>query len=96
MALKLANYQKKAAESVKAFWGNRDAAHKKQIEAGKAEAGSRGAVTAGKNMDGFVALLIDLIKANGLKNATIIRQGRIPSPCPDSFARQKCGTCWCC
>jgi hypothetical protein len=34
MALNLANYQKKAAESVKAFWGNREAARQKQIEAG--------------------------------------------------------------
>ena len=58
MALNLANYQENAAESVKAFWGNRDAALKKQIEAGKSDAGSRGAVTGGKNMDGFVALLI--------------------------------------
>jgi hypothetical protein len=47
MPLNLANYQKKATESVKAFWGNRDAARQKQIEAGKVDAGSRGAVTAG-------------------------------------------------
>ncbi len=89
MALKLANYQKKATESVKAFWGNRDAAHKKQIEAGKSDAGSRGAVTAGKNMDGFVALLIDLIEANGLKDATIIREGRIPLTLPGYFRPTK-------
>lgn len=89
MALNLANYQKKAADSVKAFWGNRDAAHKKQIEAGKSDAGSRGAVTAGKNMDGFVALLIDLVKANGLKNATIIREGRIPLTLPGYFRPTK-------
>jgi hypothetical protein len=89
MALNLANYQKKASESVKAFWGNRDAAHKKQIEAGKSDAGSRGAVTGGKNMDGFVALLIDLIKANGLKHATIVREGRIPLTLPGYFRPTK-------
>lgn len=89
MPLKLANYQKKATESVKAFWGNRNAARQKQIEAGKADAGSRGAVTAGKNMDGFVALLIDLIKANGLKDATIIREGRIPLTLPGYFRPTK-------
>lgn len=89
MALKLANYQKKAMESVKAFWGNRDAAHKKQNEAGKSDAGSRGAVTAGKNMDGFVAMLIDLIEANGLKDATIIREGRIPLTLPGYFRPTK-------
>lgn len=89
MPLNLANYQKKATESVKAFWGNRDAARQKQIEAGKVDAGSRGAVTAGKNMDGFVALLIDLIKANGLKDATIIREGRIPLTLPGYFRPTK-------
>ncbi len=47
MPLNLANYQKKAAASVKAFWGNRDAARQKQIEAGKVDAGTRGSVTGG-------------------------------------------------
>ena len=89
MPLNLANYQKKAAESVKAFWGNRDAARQKQIEAGKIDAGSRGAVTAGKNMDGFVALMIDLIKVNGLKDATVIREGRIPLTLPGYFRPTK-------
>lgn len=89
MALNLANYEKKAAQSVKAFWGNRDAARQKQIEAGKVDAGSRGAVTGGKNMDGFVALMIDLIKANGLKDATIVREGRIPLTLPGYFRPTK-------
>ena len=89
MALNLANYQENAAESVKAFWGNRDAALKKQIEAGKSDAGSRGAVTGGKNMDGFVALLIELVKANGLTDATIIREGRIPLTLPGYFRPTK-------
>jgi type II restriction enzyme len=89
MGLNLANYEKKAAESVKAFWGNRAAARKKQMEAGKSDAGSRGSVTGGKNMDGFVALMIDLIEANGLKDATVIREGRIPLTLPGYFRPTK-------
>jgi hypothetical protein len=89
MALDLANYHTKAKDSVKAFWGNREAAHRKQIEAGKADAGSRGAVTGGKNMDGFAALLIDLVEANGLKDATIIREGRITLTLPGYFRPTK-------
>ena len=89
MALNLANYEKKATQSVKAFWGNRAAARQKQIEAGKTDAGSRGAVTAGKNMDGFVALMIDLVKANGLTDATIVREGRIPLTLPGYFRPTK-------
>ena len=38
MALNLANYEKKAAASVKTFWRNRNAAHKKQIQSGKSDA----------------------------------------------------------
>jgi hypothetical protein len=69
MAINLANYKRKARDSVKAFWGNREAARQKQIEAGKADQGERAAVTAGKNMDGFIALMIDLVEANGLGDA---------------------------
>jgi hypothetical protein len=71
MPLDLADYESKAKEAVKAFWGNRAAAIKKQREAGKLDAGTRGAVTAGKNMDGFLVLISDIIKANGLAHATI-------------------------
>ena len=54
-----------------AFWGNREKARQKQIEAGKVDAGERAGVTAGKNMDGFIALVIDLVRANGLGHADI-------------------------
>jgi hypothetical protein len=73
MALELTNYEQKARDSVKAFWGNRAAARQKQIEAGNVDQGERAAVTGGKNMDGFVALVLDLIVANGLPNAKIQR-----------------------
>lgn len=89
MPLDLANFEVKAKDSVKAFWGNRDAALKKQIEAGKVDAGSRGAVTGGKNMDGFVALMMDLVVANGLTGARIIREGRIPLTLPGYFRPTK-------
>ena len=89
MSLNLADYQNKAKKAVKAFWGNRDAAQIKQLQTGKTDAGSRGAVTGGKNMDGFVSLLIELIKANGLKDADIIRDGRIQLTLPGYFRPTK-------
>jgi hypothetical protein len=73
MALNLVNYRRKVPESVKAFWGNREAAKKKQIESGKSDQGERASVTAGKNMDGFLALILDVIQANGLANANIYK-----------------------
>ena len=54
-----------------AFWGNREKARQKQIEAGTVDPGERAGVTAGKNMDGFIALVIDIVKANGLEHAAI-------------------------
>lgn len=57
-----------------AFWGNREKARQKQIEAGKTDQGERAGVTAGKNMDGFLALVIDLVEANGLAHAEIHQQ----------------------
>lgn len=77
MSLDLANYQDKAREAVKAFWGNREAARQKQIESGKADQGERAGVTAGKNMDGFLALAKDVVKLNGLDQAEICLQRRV-------------------
>lgn len=71
MTLNLAGYETKARDSVMAFWGNRDKAAQKQRESGKVDQGTRGSVTAGNNMDGFIALVIDLVKANGLAHAEI-------------------------
>jgi len=71
MALDLVDYEQKAHEAVKAFWGNRKAARQKQIESGKADQGERAGVTAGKNMDGFLALVLDIVRANGLAHAEI-------------------------
>ncbi|MGF6978081.1 hypothetical protein QFZ94_006596 [Paraburkholderia sp. JPY465] len=71
MALELVDYERKARDAVMAFWGNREKAKQKQIEAGTVDQGERAGVTGGKNMDGFIALVIDLIKANGLAHASI-------------------------
>ena len=71
MALDLVDYEQKAHDAVKAFWGNRQAARQKQIESGKSDQGERAGVTAGKNMNGFLALVLDVVHANGLAHAEI-------------------------
>lgn len=73
MTIDLVDYEAKTREAVQAFWGNREQARRKQIEAGRVDAGERGAVTAGKNMDGFIALVIAIVQANGLADAEIHR-----------------------
>lgn len=77
MPLDLVDYQTKTREAVQAFWGNREKARQKQIEAGKVDAGERSGVTAGKNMDGFISLIIDLVNANGLSHAVIHQKRRL-------------------
>ena len=78
MALHLANYQKKATDSIRAFWANRGKTNAQKAKTGKGGAG-------GKNMDGFVALLTDLVAANGPLDATVIRDGLTPLTLPGYF-----------
>src|SRR5690606_10956038 len=66
--------EQKAREATMAFWGNREKARQNQMEAGKADQGERAGVTAGKNMDGFQALIVDIVNANGLSNADICQR----------------------
>lgn len=81
MSLDLADYETQSREAVKLFWGNRTAAIEKQIASGKQDAGSRGAVTAGKNMDGFLSLAEQLVHTNGLPDAQIcVRKGLLTLP----------------
>lgn len=88
MGLDLVNYELKAHEAVKAFWGNRQAARQKQIESGKSDHGERAGVTAGKNMDGFLALVIDIVRANGLAHSEI-HQSRALLTLPGYFRPTK-------
>lgn len=74
MPLDLQDYERKARAAVMAFWGNREQAQRRQIESGRSDQGERAGVTAGKNMDGFAALISDIVRANGLAHADIHRE----------------------
>ena len=69
MALDLVDYEQKARKAVKGFWRKRKEATQKQIESGKTDQGERAGVTSGKNMDGFVDLVVDIVRANGLTHS---------------------------
>lgn len=88
MSIDLVSYEQKARDAVKAFWGNRDAARRKGLEAGRVGQGERGAVVSGKNMDGFVALVLELIEANGLTHA-VVRLNRHTLTLPGYFRPTK-------
>ena len=71
MGLELADYETKAKKAVRAFWRKRDEARRKQKKSGKTDQGERSGVTAGKNMDGFVALVKDIVQNNGLTDSDV-------------------------
>lgn len=77
MALDLADYETRTQEAIQHFWHARSAAKQKQLTAGRTDAGERGAVTGGKNMDGFCALMSELVRSNGLHDADVLFEGRV-------------------
>jgi hypothetical protein len=76
MSLDLADYKQASSSAVAAFWNSRVQARRKQKSIGKSDQGHRSDVTAGKNMNGFLALITALVKRNGLERAEICLQRR--------------------
>ena len=54
------------SKAVRHFWETRSGQARKQRDAGKSDQGSRGAVTGGKQMDGFVTLVRQIVVEAGL------------------------------
>lgn len=75
MTLNLVNYEDRLRLAVQTFWQARRTAHEKNTLGDRADAGTRGAVTAGKHMDGFVELVKAVVTANGLDAADVKTRG---------------------
>jgi len=60
------NLAERLQEAVQAFWARRTGALQRQIDSGKVDVGSRGAVTAGGHMSAIEALVVDLLEEIGL------------------------------
>jgi len=88
MALRLADFETMTRKAVGDFWMNRKKAIRAQKKRGKTDAGNRGAVTAGKNMNGFLPLIEALIRENGLPDA-IVKQNERVSTLPGFFRPTK-------
>lgn len=71
MSIELGDLDQNIKKAVRIFWRSRMLAAEKQKQTGAIDQGERAGVTAGKNMDGFVKLLVDLVAANGLTEAEI-------------------------
>lgn len=77
MALYTGNHQRVFCDAVKHFWAGREVARGRQQSAGKKDQGERAAVTAGKNMNGFIELMSEIVRRNGLKDAKIHLERRL-------------------
>ena len=64
-------YDKDIKNAVKFFWDTREAQQSKQIENNTSDQGNRGAVTGGKQMDGFIDLLTRVCKDVGIPEKSI-------------------------
>lgn len=67
----LTDLDERFQQAVQAFWGARDRQQQKQIEAGKIDAGTRGAVTGGTQMGALEVLLTDVLVDAGLPRSDI-------------------------
>ena len=72
-------YQKELEESIKYFWMTRNQQIEKQISNRTQDQGNRGAVTGGKQLDGFINLLRKVAVDNGVpENCIFIKGNNLP------------------
>ncbi|MEO8613529.1 MAG: PaeR7I family type II restriction endonuclease [Luteolibacter sp.] len=64
-------YQKLVAKAIHYFWGSRQRALEAKLEKGSVDQGNRGGATAGKNLDGFAAMIAGEVKKVGPKDLEI-------------------------
>lgn len=60
--------------AVEHFWGKRAAQAAAQLARGGSDQGARSAVTGGAQMDGFIDLVIELVRIGGISDPNIYRQ----------------------
>lgn len=64
--MNLSAFERMMPFAVSHFWKARTDAAQRQLERGERDQGNRAGVTAGKNMDGFIAMIRQLIVDNGM------------------------------
>jgi hypothetical protein len=67
-------------EAVRYFWSTREGQAKKQANSGRLDQGTRGAVTGGKQMDGFVAIIREVIRETGLSDSCVHTSSNLELP----------------
>ena len=76
----IGDLDRKVSAAVKQFWLARENQTRRQIDSGRQDQGARGAVTGGKQMDGFVSLTRDWIANCGLDSSLIYTNAQLELP----------------
>ena len=76
----LEDLPKQTRDAVRFYWRQRSIQSRKQREAGGSDQGSRGAVTGGAQMDGFITLLTELVIEVGIDRANIFHRQSLELP----------------
>ena len=79
MAVIMRDFEARTRAAVAHYWNTLDTQAARQQEA-DADRGNRAAVTGGKQMDGFAILVSELLRKNGLKDASVFRETKLQLP----------------
>jgi hypothetical protein len=72
--------QARVQDAVRQFWRTRLRQKKNQETSGRRDQGSRGAVTGGGQLDGFIGLVSTLLMEHGVPEGSIFRKRRVELP----------------
>jgi len=72
--------QERFEDAVRDYWRIRTAQQQKQVDAGKVDAGTRGAVTGGAHMDSMAKLMEDIFLDAGFPKRSISRSSAVELP----------------
>lgn len=87
VGLYLDGYSDLAQRGVEQFWSGRSDVLANDVE--RVQGGERDGVLAGKNMDGFLSMVVHIVTGNGLPDARIFTKGRSDLTLPGYFRPTK-------
>ncbi len=85
----LSSFESLAPSAIKHFWCSRREAFDSQKRRGIADQGNRAGVTTGRNMDGFIRMVRNIIIDNGIQDAEVYSGGRVDLTLPGFFRPTK-------
>lgn len=72
--------QERFEDAIRDYWRVRTAQQQKQLDAGRVDAGTRGAVTGGAHMDSMAKLMEDIFLDAGFPQRSITRSSAVELP----------------